>query len=324
MKQIPLTKYLPGVSRLTYGCMGLGGDWSASSPITETHVAQANEAIDAALTIGINLFDHADIYTRGKAEQVFGQVLKSRPALRDDIYIQTKCAIRFEDAHGPKRYDFSRQWIIESVDKSLARLRCDYIDVLLLHRPDPLMEPEEVAAAFDSLKSAGKVKYFGVSNMHGSQVSFLQSFLDVPLVANQIELSLRQQGWIDEGVYAGNPAGRHINFTPGTLEYARLNDLQIQSWGSLCQGIFTGNDLSGQPAHVRQTAALVAAMAERYEVSREAIVLGWLLRHPAQIQAVIGTTNPERIAACGGVKNIELSREDWYALYVSAHGQELP
>ena len=235
MKTHPLNQYLPGVSRLAYGCMGLGGGWN-QSPISQDDISQAHAIVDTALEAGINFFDHADIYTFGKAEQVFGKVFEQRPQLREKLFLQSKCAIRFDDDQGPKRYDFSKQYIVDSVDGILARLNVEQIDILLLHRPDPLMEPDEVAAAFDQLKQAGKVSHFGVSNMQLHQMAFLQRSLDIPLVANQIEISLQQHAWLDEGVCAGNQVGKDINFTPGTLEYCQQNQIQIQSWGSLCQG----------------------------------------------------------------------------------------
>ncbi|NIB40551.1 aldo/keto reductase [Pseudomaricurvus alkylphenolicus] len=324
MTALPLRQFLTNVSDLAYGCMGLGGDWDPDSSVTLEHVQQAHEVIDAALEAGINFFDHADIYTRGKAETVFGRVLKQRPELRQQIYLQSKCGIRFDDELGPKRYDFSGAWITRSVDGILTRLNADYIDVLLLHRPDPLMDIDEVAKTFLSLRESGKVNHFGVSNMHCHQVAYLQSHLDMPLVVNQLEISLQQRGWVDEGVYAGNPQGADVNFTAGTLEHCRQQGVQVQSWGSLCQGLFSGRDVSEQPGHIRATADLVASLAEKYQVSQEAILLAWIMRHPSRVQPVIGTTNIARIKACSEVGHISLSREDWYALYVSARGQKLP
>jgi len=323
MQTLALAKYLPDVSSLVYGCMGLGGGWNADS-LNADHLAQAHAVVDAALDAGINVFDHADIYTLGKAESVFGQVMKARPELRSQIYLQSKCGIRFEDDAGPKRYDFSREWIASSVDGILQRLGTEYIDVLLLHRPDPLMAPEEIAEIIHSLQVSGKVKHFGVSNMHVHQIAFLQQHLDVPLVANQLEVSLSQHSWVDETVLAGNPVGADLNFTGGTVEYCRAQGVQLQSWGSLCQGLFSGRDIIDQTADVKATAVLVEKMAGKYKVSNEAIVLGWLMRHPANIQPVIGTTSPARIKACAEAVTFSMSREDWYALYVSARGAELP
>jgi predicted oxidoreductase len=303
--------------------MGLGGGWNTNA-ITNEDIAQTNEVIDTALAQGINFFDHADIYTFGKAEQVFGKALEQRSGLREQMFIQTKCGIRFEDDTAPKRYDLSKQWITHSVDNSLQNLKCEYLDVLVLHRPDLLMQPAEIAEAFHRLRNAGKVKHLGVSNMQQYQINQIQQALDAPLVVNQIEMSLQQHNWLDENVYAGNQAGKDINFTAGMLEYCANHQIQLQAWGSLSQGLFTGRDVSGESSAVQNTSALVQTLAAQYSTSPEAIVLAWLMMHPANIQPVIGTTNPARITACAEATKIELSREHWYALYVSAKGDELP
>jgi predicted oxidoreductase len=323
MTPLPLDRALPGVSTLVQGCMGLGGGWN-TNPVGAADVRRAHEVVDAALDAGIDLFDHADIYTFGKAEAVFGTVLRERPGLREQIRIQSKCGIRFADAAGPKRYDLSAAWITRSVEGSLARLRIERLDALLLHRPDPLMEPDEIAGAFDALRTSGKVAHFGVSNMHAHQLRALQAALPEPLVANQIELSLGALAWLEEGVLAGQPGGAQVGFTAGTIEYCRETGIQLQAWGALCQGLFTGRNVDGEPAHVRATAALVAELAASHDTSREAIVLGFLLRHPARIQPVIGTTDPQRIAACARAMELALPREDFYRLYETARGTELP
>ena len=319
-KTLPLAKYIEPTSPLVFGCMGLGGGWN-DNPITKDDIEQAHQAVDASLEAGIKVFDHADIYTRGKAEQVFAEVLKQRPELRETISIQSKCGIRLDE---PKRYDFSSSWITNSVDGILSRLEIEQLDVLMLHRPDPLMEPEEIAETFAMLKQQGKVKHFGVSNMNGAQMGMLQSALSTPLVVNQIEVSLKHLAWLEEGVTTSCSGFSSTNFATGTLEYCRQNDVQVQSWGSLGQGLFSGRDVSDQPTHIQQTAKLVAELAAQYQVSSEAIVLAWLMRHPANIQPVIGTTNPDRIKACAQAQQIELSREHWYSLFVSARGAELP
>ncbi|WP_086934495.1 aldo/keto reductase [Agarilytica rhodophyticola] len=323
MPKYALEEFLPNASSLVYGCMGLGGEWQESN-IADSHYKQANEVIEVALEAGINVFDHADIYRLGKAEKVFGRVLKERPSLRDKMFIQSKCGIRFQDDIGPKRYDFSKQWLVQSVEGSLARLGIEQLDILLLHRPDPLMEPGEVAEAFEVLREQGKVKFFGVSNMHIHQIAYLQSYLDAPLIANQIEISLQQLAWLDEGVMAGNPKGSDLNFTSGTLEHCRKNGIQLQAWGSLCQGLFSGRDITNEPEHIQTTASMVASLADKYNVSLEALILAWLMKHPANIQPIIGTTKIDRITACSQSSSINISREDWYSLYVSARGDELP
>lgn len=324
MKTLPLSHTLAGVSRLSYGCMGLGGaDWHGSDYSNED-VIQAHRVLETLLELGINHLDHADIYRSGKSESVVGEVLKERPELREQFYIQSKCGIRFEDEKGPNRYEQTRQWILHSVDASLKRLNTDYLDILLIHRPDPLMEVEEVAEAFTELKGTGKVRHFGVSNMHGPQMAFLQSYLNEPLVANQLEMSLSELGWLNEGVLVGNPLGKDVNFTAGTLEYCRTNKVQLQAWGSLSQGVYSGRDLRGQPEHVIQTAQKVAMYAAHYGVSREAIVLAFIMRHPAQVQPVIGTTQLDRILACVQAESVVLEREHWYDLFTTSRGAAMP
>ena len=211
------------VSRLALGCMGLGGGWDADTQLTTDHERQAREFLDAAEEIGANFFDHANIYGRGRAEEVFGRVLKERPSLRDRIVIQSKCGIRWaDDPPGtPQRFDFSRDHILESVDAILARLRTDRLDILLLHRPDPLWEGEEIAEAFGKLHHAGKVRYFGVSNQNRFQMEYLQSFLPDPLVADQVEMSLLHHGFAEVSRFLQSKLtplpgwlGRHYGILP--------------------------------------------------------------------------------------------------------------
>ena len=319
---IPLNRFIPNASPLAYGCMELGDQ--NGQAITSELVQRANQCIDTALESGVNFFDHADIYCGGQAEEVFGLALEQRPALRDDIFLQSKCSIKFDDDLAPGRYDASYDWIIQSVEGSLKRLKTDFLDVLLLHRPDPLMQPEEVAKAFDTLYQQGKVKYFGMSNVQRHQLEFLQHYMDHPIVANQIELGLNALDWLNEGVVVGHPEYQGVSFTGGTLEYCRMNNVQIQSWRSLAQGLFSGRDISGEPERVQKTAQVVASLAEKYGYSREAVTLAFVRRHPANIQPVIGSTNLARIKACADATKVNLSREDWYSLYVSSRGERLP
>lgn len=319
----PLNRYLADVGDIAFGCMGLGGGWD-QNPVNSENIKQAHQVVDSALESGINLFDHADIYTFGKAEKAFGKVLAERPELREKMYIQSKCGIRFSDADGPKRYDFSKEWINSSVDNILSRLNSEYLDILMLHRPDPLMQLDEVANTLLALKQSGKVHHFGVSNMQHQQMAYLQSALDIPLVNNQVEISLAKLDWVDSGIMTGSTNGRNIDFSAGTLEYCQTHNVQIQAWGCLAQGIFSGRNIDDQPSSVKATAALVYQLAQKYQVSTEAIVLAWLMRHPASVQPVIGTTNLDRIRACSQAVNIELSRADWYSLYESSRGQEVP
>ncbi|WLR42450.1 aldo/keto reductase [Bacillus carboniphilus] len=325
MSQFPIKKRHISNSPIVLGCMGFGGE-RGTDHYSQDDIYKMEIAIDAALSSGITMFDHADIYRNGKAEKVFGEVLKANPSLRNKIVIQSKCGIRFPDDLGPKRYDFSKEYIIQSVDNILQRLTIDSIDVLLLHRPDPLIEPEEVAEAFEWLKSSGKVQHFGVSNMNKSQMELMNAYLEDPLIVNQLEMSLRKLDWVNEGISVNQQIGLNNYFADGLLEYSKLIDVQIQAWGSLANGIYSGRGQANVSKTEKNTIQLVNKLAEEKNTSPEAIVIGWLMRHPVKVQPVIGTTNPERIQKCAdGVQQSKLmTREEWYELYVTSRGDELP
>ncbi len=308
-------------SPLIYGCMGLGGGWN-QEPISRKHITQAHTLIETAMELGISRFDHADIYTLGKAERVFGEVLKQNPGLRDRLKIQTKCGIRFADEYGPKRYDLSSQWISRSVEASLRRLGVERLDTLLLHRPDPLMAPHELAETLMTLYKAGKIAAVGVSNMHQQQIKRLQRVLDLPIVANQLEMSLGHLDWLNEGVGVGNEQGRNLTVVPGTLEHCEDSGIELQCWGSLARGRFTGGRGNGETDMA--VANLVATLAAEYGVPPEAMVLAWLRRLPYQVVPVVGTTDVRRLRACARVEEVNLSREHWYALFETARAMELP
>lgn len=306
-----------------YGCMTIGGNWS-TDPWTSSEYATGRKALAAALEQDITLFDHADIYTRGKSERLFGELLAEQPSLRQRIVLQSKCGIRFADepAGSPQRYDFSYEHIVASVEGSLKRLNTDHLDLLLLHRPDMLVEPEDIARAFDQLQQSGKVRYFGVSNHSPAQIALTQAALDQPLVVNQVQLSLLHHQLISEGIDT-NRSNLPFNAAFGLLDYCRLHKIQLQAWGPLSGGqLVNFND--DAPANVKATAALVNQLAEQYGVSSEAIQLAWLLRHPAQIMPIIGTTNPSRIAATKEALRVELNREEWYHLLTAARTANVP
>lgn len=311
-------------SRLAYGCMNIGGRWDATS-ITKEERKAAIDAVAAAFDHGINFFDHADIYMRGRSEEVFAEAIAALKVPRKDMIIQSKCGIRFSDTPhpgDPGRYDFSYEHIMRSTEGSLRRLRIDTLDILLLHRPDPLMEPEEVARAFDALQRSGKVRYFGVSNFTGPQIAYLQAALDQPLVVNQVELSLLHHHLINDGVMA-NTGNVPAAGAAGTLDYCQRRDILIQAWSPVAGGALFSPPPDAAD-NVRRCADLTAQLARMKDTSLEAIVLGWLLRHPAPIQPVIGTTKPARIAASALADAVELSREEWYHLFIAARGGPLP
>ncbi|MEU7051074.1 aldo/keto reductase [Streptomyces eurythermus] len=304
--------------KLLYGCMGLGGGWD-TEPYTTDDIRHAERAIEAALSAGITAFDHADIYKYGKSEAVFGEVLARSPGLRQRIVVQTKCGIRLPEGDRPGLYDLRGAALVRRVEESLTRLRTDVLDVLLLHRPDPLTEPGEIAAALASLHAQGLVRQFGVSNMSGPQIAALQAHTDLPLVVNQLEMSLARRDWVEAGVLFNTPDATRNGFAPGTLEWCAANGVRLQAWGPLARGRLT----SGADTRASR---LVAELARRKDTTPETILLWWLRRHPAGIAPVIGTTRPERIGACADAARREpdLTHEEWYELWTAARDAPLP
>lgn len=309
----PTELYVP---RIGYGCLSLGGDGTLSPSET---LERATRALEAALECGITFFDHADIYRGGESERVFGQALAELGVQRDAVVIQSKCGIRLASNGAPHRYDHSYEHIVSSVEQSLRRLGTEYLDVLLLHRPDPLVEPEEVARAFDALRSSGKVRHFGVSNYTATQIELLCRALSRPLVANQLELSLARSELIDAGITMNR--GRPSTGTDGLLDYCRLEGITIQAWSPLGRGRALGGDADERARGLLRAVSRLAALKG---VEPEAIPIAWLLRHPAQLLPIIGTANPARIRAAASADGVELTREEWYELYTKARGERLP
>jgi predicted oxidoreductase len=313
------------VTRIAYGCMPLGGTWD-TTPLTEETTREGVKSVRAALDQGINFFDHADIYCRGKSEEVFSAIWQEVPSLRQKIYLQSKCGIRFQGdagASAPHRFDFSYEHIVESAEASLRRLKTDYLDVLLLHRPDPLVEPDEVARAFDELHQAGKVRWFGVSNHTAAQLELLRHSLRQPIVANQVAFNVIHTHMLDEGVIF-NQYNPKLTRNEGTIEYCRLHNITLQAWGALAWGQLTGRQVEGRAENVIKATQVVSEMARQKGVSGEAVLIAWILRHPAKVQAIIGTTKPERIAAACPGNGIDLTREEWYWLFTAGRGESLP
>ena len=284
--------------------------------IQEKSDDEVRALFDASIAAGINFFDHADVYGEGLAhgcEARFAEALQLTASQRSDIVLQTKAGIVKD---GPY-FDFSYDHLIEAVDGSLAALGTDYIDILLLHRPDALVEPEEVARAFDELSAAGKVLNFGVSNHTPGQIELLKRYVRQPLVANQVQLSITHAPIITQGV-AMNMAGveQSISRDVGILDYCRLHDITIQAWSPFQAGFFTGVFL-GNPDYPELN-AVIDRLAAAYDVPAEAIATAWLTRHPAQLQVVLGTTSPERITAAAKGADVVLTRPEWYELYRAA------
>lgn len=308
-------------SHLIYGCMGLGR-WD-QTPVGAAERGQAEAAVAAALEVGITTFDHADIYGHGSAEAVFGDLLRRSPDLRPRIRLQSKCGIRLPDGERPGIYDLRPATIRERVHQSLERLQADYLDTLLLHRPDPLADPAEVAAALDGLFDEGLVLEIGVSNMSAAQITALQQHTALPIVVNQLEMSLLARDWLEGGVLVNTSEFSGVGFPHGTIEHCRSNGIALQAWGALAGGRFTGAPRDPQDELV---AARVSSLADAHGTTPESVLLAWLQRHPAQIAPVIGTTNPERIRACrdAAAGAVTLSHEEWYELWVAARGSALP
>ncbi len=327
MKTIRLGTTPLQISRIAYGCMEIGGSWDRHEPASEPTRQEAMKAVHAALDEGINFFDHADIYCWGKSEEVFASIWSEAPNLRGKIIVQSKCGIVMDNQlyeGSLTNYDFSYDHIVKSVEGSLQRLKTDYLDVLLLHRPDPLMEPEEVARAFDKLQASGKVRFFGVSNHTAAQIELLRKSLNQPLVANQVELSLLHLHLIDEGVVFNQDQPSRVLRNEGTLEYCRLHNITVQAWGPLKSGAVITGATNPPSAHAQAVARIVAKMAQAKSVSPEAIAVAWLLKHPARIQTIIGTTKPERIKAACEADNVDLTRDEWYGLFVAGRGARMP
>jgi predicted oxidoreductase len=300
-------------SRLCYGCWRLAGTWEPME-VTPERRAAGRRAVRAALESGYTFFDHADIYCQGVCESIFGEVLLESPALRDQVVLASKCGIRRPgDPQGaPYRYDFSANYIIASCELSLKRLGVETIDVYQLHRPDYLMDPAEVAGAFDALRRAGKVREFGVSNFSASQVVALQRACPMPLVVNQIEISLA-----------------HLSpFEDGTLDHCLAELIFPMAWSPLAGGQLGDGARRVLPSQQGyQTEGIVTvldAIARDRGTSRMAVALAWLLRHPSRIIPIVGSTEPDRIRDATRSLEFELTREEWYRLLIAARRDPLP
>ena len=305
MKKINIGNRDLSASEISLGCMR----------INSLAKNEAAELINTALEEGINFFDHADIYGGGKSEEVFADAVGMNPNTREKFIIQSKCGIR------EGYFDFSKEHIINSVEGSLKRLKTDYIDVLLLHRPDTLMEPEEVAEAFSKLHSSGKVKYFGVSNQNPMQIELLNKYLNHKIIINQLQLSITNTGMIDSGLNVNMKINHSIDRDGSILEYCRLKDITIQAWSPFQYGFFEGVFLNNDkfPGLNNKINEIAAARG----VTNTAIATAWILRHPAKIQPIVGTTNKERLKDICKASQVELSRQEWYEIYRAA-GNKLP
>jgi predicted oxidoreductase len=305
MKNIPLANCDLDASEISLGCMRI-------SRMENQDIATL---IHTALDAGVNFFDHADIYGGGQSEAKFAEALGMNPQLRDRMILQTKCGIQ------KGFFDFSKDHILEAVDGSLKRLQTEYVDVLLLHRPDTLVEPEEVAEAFTILQDSGKVKYFGVSNQNPMQIELLTKFVQQPIIFNQLQFSITNTGMIDSGINVNMEIDPSIDRDGSILDYCRLKDITIQPWSPFQYGFFEGVFLDNDKfPELNQT---IDKLAAAKGVTNSAIAIAWILRHPARMQPIVGTTNPGRLQDICKASDITLTRQEWYEVYRAA-GNKLP
>ncbi|WP_430789029.1 aldo/keto reductase [Virgibacillus flavescens] len=299
-----------GTSNLEVPVIGLG-----CMRMKDLSAKEAEYVIQNAMDHGINFFDHADIYGNGESEAIFSEAVNLSSSVREQMTIQSKCGIR------EGSFDFSKDHIIKSVEGSLERLKTEYIDVLLLHRPDTLVEPEEVAEAFNELKNSGKVKHFGVSNHNPMQIELLNKHLEQDLIINQLQFSIMHTNMIDAGLNVNMQNNPAIVRDSSILDYSRLNDMTIQAWSpfqyGMMEGVFVGNE------KFPELNTKMKKLADKYDVTDSAIAVAWILRHPANIQPIVGTMNTERLTGIAKATDIVLTREEWYEIYLAA-GNELP
>ena len=300
-----------GTSGLKVPCIAVG-----CMRINKLEPAEAEHFVHAAIDQGAYFFDHADIYGNGDCESVFAKAIHMNSTVREKVLLQSKCGIRRGVA-----FDFSKDHILKSVDGSLKRLNTEYLDVLLLHRPDALVEPEEVAEAFDILQSNGKVRHFGVSNQNPMQIKLLKRYVRQPIVANQLQLSITNATMISQGQHVNMQDDFAVNRDGSVLDYCRLHDITIQPWSPFQYGMFEGVFLGNEkfPVLNRKNEEIAA----KNSVSNTTITMAWLLRHPAGMQPVTGTMNVQRLKDCVKAAGIRLTREEWYEIYLAA-GNTLP
>ncbi|MGN1182498.1 MAG: aldo/keto reductase family oxidoreductase [Faecalibacillus sp.] len=301
MEYIQLPKTDLKVSRIALGCMR----------IADKSVEEVEMLVQKALELGINFFDHADIYGGGKSEKLFGDVLKKHPEYREKMVIQTKCGI----VPG-KRYDFSKEYIINCVNESLKRLNVDYVDILLLHRPDALCDPQEVAEAFKELYESHKVRYFGVSNHTPYQIQLLEKYCPYPIIINQLQLSIVHSVMIDSGLNMNMKEDWAQDKDGGILDFCRLNDITIQAW-SVVQASWAEGTFIDHPAYEKLNDVL-DSLAKEYHVTKSTIAIAWILRHPASILPIVGTTSLKHLEESVKAVDIHLTRQQWYDLYLAS------
>ena len=306
MRTIELGKSNMQVPVIASGCMRMNG----------LDEKQAASFIEKALSLGVNFFEHADIYGKGECEKIFSKAIDMKPSVREKIILQSKCGI----VPG-KMYDLSKEHILKSVDEILKRLQTEYLDVLALHRPDALVEPEEVAEAFRILKESGKVRHFGVSNHKPLQMELLRKYLDEPLVTDQLQFSITNSSMVENGLEVNMTTKGAVDRDGSVLDYCRFHDITIQTWSPFQYGFFEGVFLNNEK--FPELNQILEEIATRYEVTPTTIATAWILRHPAHMQVIAGTMNEKRLEEICKASEITLSREEWYQIYLAA-GHMLP
>lgn len=306
MKQVKLGGTSIQVPAVAAGCMRIEGE----------EISAVTRFIDTAVELGINYFDHADIYGNGNCESIMGKAMSEMSGIRERLIIQSKCSI----VPGVM-YDFSKEYIIKSVEESLKRLKTEYLDILLLHRPDALMEPEEVAEAFDKLQFSGKVRNFGVSNQKPMQIELLKKYVNQPLLIDQLQFSITDAGMVSSGLEVNMNTSKAVDRDGSVLDYCRLNQMTIQAWSPFQYGLFEGVYLGSEK--YPELNQKIDEIACNYGVSNTAIVTAWILRHPANMQMISGTVRQGRLKEIAKGADICLTREEWYEIYLAA-GNMLP
>ncbi|HGE7383524.1 TPA: aldo/keto reductase family oxidoreductase [Streptococcus pneumoniae] len=286
--------------------------------IKDKSVKEVEELVETALSVGINAFDLADIYGRGRCEELLGLVLKNRPDLREKMWIQSKCGIRIEEF---TYFDFSKDYIIKSVDGILQRLKIDHLDSLLLHRPDALMESDQVAEVFNLLYKQGKVRDFGVSNQNPMMMELLKKDVKQPLAVNQLQLSAAFTPGFESAFHVNMEDSQAAMRDGSIFEYCQLHDVVIQAWSVLQFGYFKGNFVGNEKFQALNQ--VLDRLAIKYGVTSSTIAISWILRYPAKMQAVVGTTNPKHLREVSRAANFSLTRKEWYEIYLAA-GNNLP
>ena len=308
MKTVNVVNGPQNASAVILGCMRMPA----------LSVSEAEGMIHAATELGVNFFDNATCYTAGEAETRFGDAFARSGIRREDVIIQTKCGLCFER----NEFDWTKENILSSVDDSLRRMKTEYLDVLLLHRPDLIFEPEQVAEAFEILEKNGKVRFFGVSNVPPLQIELLRKFVAQPLVFNQLQFSLEQSQLIDQALYLNNKTTEmSVDRDNGTVDYCRLNGITIQAWSPLQYGFFKGCFVDDP--NFPELNKVLQEIGDKYGVPKTAVAIAWILRHPAKMQAIAGTMNPNHLKDICQASRVDLTHHEWYKLYLSA-GKYLP